>query len=409
MRTFRPHTGSFRLSAALAEFAARESASGLTLLYCTVVALLWANSPWSSTYHALWHTEIGGVIPGGHAGQDVLHLINDGLMTVFFFLVGLEIKRELVTGELASFRTASLPVVAALGGMIVPAAIYAALNHGGPGSAGWGIPMATDIAFSLGVLALAGSGVPAGLRVFLTAFAIVDDLGAVLVIALFYSAGLSAGPLMFAAGILALMIVLNLSGVRQGWVYLVLAVFLWFAVASSGIHATIAGVLASFAIPLRPSTDTAPSLLVRMESRLHPWVAFAIMPLFALANAGVTLTGNIADSFVHPVTLGVIFGLCLGKLAGLLSSSWLAVFTGLAVLPQRTSWRQMTGVATLGGIGFTMSLFIAGLAFGNSALLAEAKVGILAGSILSGWLGFWFLRGKDVASSDNGGNGKDED
>lgn len=420
-----------------AEFAHTASSGGIVLLVCTAIALAWANSPWAASYHHIWELEVA-LDAGPFAFRSTLHhLINDGLMAVFFFLVGLEIKREVLIGELASLRQAALPAAAALGGMVVPAAIYAAMNTGSSGSAGWGIPMATDIAFALGVLALLGDRVPAGLKVFLAALAIVDDIGAVLVIALFYTAGVNWAALGIAGALLLLAIGANASGVRRPSAYALIGVALWGAVLASGVHATVAGVLLAMAIPSRtrinedefllgarrsvdafergcgPETtvltnqeqqealltletlcEQAQAPLQVTERRLHGIVAFFIMPLFALANAGVRLSGGeLATALSSPVTLGVLLGLLLGKPLGITLFSWAAVRLGVATLPSRVTWRMVHGAAWLGGIGFTMSLFIAGLAFpGMPDLLAAAKLGILAASLIAGICGWLLLR-----------------
>lgn len=368
------------------EFAKLEASARILLLLCTVVALLWANSPWGSAYTSLWQTKLTIGVGGFVLTKPLLLWINDGLMAVFFFVVGMEIKREVVVGELASFRKAALPIAAALGGMVVPAALYMALNAGKPGAPGWGIPMATDIAFALGILALLGKRAPLALKVFLTAFAIVDDLGAVLVIAIFYTAQLSWLSLAIGAGFLVALIVVNRAGVRHPLVYAVLGIGLWLAFLKSGVHATVAGVLVAMTIPLRPRIDSqaflarsrtilniikanmsgaehsgnehekqaafqtlesvckqAGSPLQRVEYTLHPWVSFAIMPIFALANAGVTLGSGISSAFRHPVTLGVILGLVLGKQLGVTLFAWLAVRICLADLPKDITWRQIYG------------------------------------------------------------------
>lgn len=425
-----------RILKPFAQFAHTASSGGIVLLACTLAALAWANSPWAGSYEHLWETEIA-LAAGPFAIRSTLHhLINDGLMVVFFFLVGLEIKREVRIGELASFQRAALPAAAALGGMIVPAAIYAALNFGGPGSAGWGIPMATDIAFALGVLALLGSRVPAGLKVFLAALAIVDDIGAVLVIAIFYTGGVDWGALGLAGALLLLAAGANAAGVRQPWAYALIGVALWGAVLASGVHATIAGVLLAMTIPSRtrinedeflqgarrsvgefksacgPETNvltnqaqqeallTLETLceqtqapLQRTERKLHGIVAFGVMPLFALANAGVPLAGgNLGGILSSPVELGILAGLVIGKPLGIALFSWAAVRTRLAALPGGVTWRLLLGVSCLAGIGFTMSLFVAGLAFAQAPeLLASAKLGILLASLLAGAGGAFLL------------------
>jgi len=375
-----------RLVRPFQEFADLEASGGILLIGCTMVALIWANSPWAGSYFHLWHTKLTAGFAGKLLSQPLHFWINDGLMALFFLLVGLEIKRETLVGELASFRKAALPIAAALGGMIVPAALYFLFNRGGPGAAGWGIPMATDIAFALGVLALLGDRAPTSLKVFLAALAIADDIGAVLVIALFYTAQISwisigVGGLVFVALIIA-----NRTGLRHPLIYIVLGIGLWLAFLQSGIHATVAGVLLAIAIPARPSVN-AESLMLRFEHALMPWNKYVIMPVFALANAGVILGSGAARSLADPISVGVICGLVLGKPIGIVLFSWLATRSRIAAMLDGISWRQIAGVGLLGGIGFTMSLFIANLAFGDTPALEMAKVGILAASILSGIAG----------------------
>jgi NhaA family Na+:H+ antiporter len=424
-----------RLVGPFHRFAQTESASGLVLLACAAIALLWSNSAWSDSYAHLWEqtVSIGGT--GWGVSMTLHHWIDDGLMAVFFFLVGLEIKRELLVGDLSSVRHAALPIAAALGGMVVPATLYAVINHGTAAAPGWGIPMATDIAFALGILALVGPRVPAGLRVLLAALAIVDDLGAVLVIALFYTSNLGWGNLIAAAGIVTLLVLCNAAGVRHGGVYAILGVALWVALLHSGIHATIAGVLLAIAVPARtriddteflfrgrnaldeferacgPATtvltnpaqqeaiarleelgDQAQAPLVTLEQQLRTLVAFVVMPLFALANAGVPLGGHARGALATPVTVGVMLGLVFGKPIGITLFSWLAVRSRMAALPPGVTWRAVHSLSWLGGIGFTMSLFIAGLAFGASPLLQSAKLGILSSSVIAGIIGWMLLR-----------------
>jgi len=382
-------------------FVSTEAAGGVVLLACAAIALAWANSPWGAGYHTLWETPLGF---DGRAFGLTLTLrewVNDGLMAVFFLLVGLEIKRELIVGELSSRRSAALPVIAAIGGMVVPAAAYALVNRGGPGAAGWGIPMATDIAFALGILALLGDRIPSGLRVFLAALAIADDLGAVLVIGIFYTTGVHAIALVGAAVIFAILIAANRSGIRGAAFYIALGIVLWLFVLLSGVHATIAGVLLALAIPARSrgGDDQRRTLLDSFESALHAPVAFVIMPAFALANAGVPLGGSVAAALGSPVALGVVLGLVLGKPAGIMLASAVAVRTGAARLPDGVSWRQLHGVSWLGGVGFTMSLFIAALAFPDTTTLDVAKLGVLTASISAGAVAYLLLRGTVAGSA----------
>jgi Na+:H+ antiporter, NhaA family len=419
-----------RLVRPFQEFARLEASGGILLIGCTVAALIWANSPWAGSYFHLWHTDLTFGFAGRLLSEPLHFWINDGLMALFFLLVGLEIKRETLVGELASFRKAALPIAAALGGMIVPAGLYALFNHGGPGASGWGIPMATDIAFALGVLALLGDRVPTSLKVFLAALAIADDIGAVLVIAFFYTEQISwislgLGGLFFVALIAA-----NRAGARHPLTYAVLGVGLWLAFLQSGIHATVAGVLLAITIPARQRIDSraflvrsekildefrrseeggetietgasksaalnllardcvrAESPMLRFEHALAPWNKHVIMPVFALANAGVVLGAGAARSLVDPISLGVICGLVLGKPIGIVLFSWLATRSGVAAMLDGIGWRQIVGVGMLAGIGFTMSLFIANLAFGDTPALEMAKVGILAASVISGVAG----------------------
>ncbi len=415
-------------------FAREEAAGGIVLILCAAAALVWANSHWSGSYESLWETHLRiGV--GSFSLDEPLHFwINDALMAIFFFVVGLEIKRELLGGELSSRKQAALPIMAALGGMIVPALLYIALNAGGAGSRGWGIPMATDIAFSLGVLALLGTRAPLPLKIFLTGLAIVDDIGAVVVIALFYTGDISWMNLAIGGGLLGVLAVANRIGVVHTLFFALIGAIVWLAFVQSGIHAAVAGVLIAATVPTRVQVDSAGFLaksrsllevferesaskaqstteqraaihelelacqdvespLQRMEHELNRWVAFAIMPLFALANAGVSLTGIQSGFVLEPVTLGIIVGLVVGKPVGIALVTWLSVRTGIAVLPAGLTWRHIIGVGLLAGIGFTMSLFITGLALSEPSHVSEAKIGIIGASVISA-VGAWMvLRG----------------
>ena len=389
----RESTPVHRLLAPLQEFFALETSAGFVLLLCTIIALLWANSPWAESYVALWHTTAGVAFDHFRLLRDLHFWVNDGLMSIFFFVVGLEIKRELLEGELHSPKQAALPILAALGGVVVPAIIYGRFNAGGLGSAGWGIPMATDIAFAVGIMALLGKRVPLGVKIFLTALAIADDLAAVLVIAIFYTKQIAWWDLALAGVcVLALMIV-NRLGVRHPLPYGLLGIILWILMLESGVHVTIAGVLLAGAIPSRSDDDDhSPSLARQFEHALHPFVTFLIMPLFALANAGLKFTESVSETLSQPIALGVILGLMLGKPIGIMLASWSAVKLRLASLPSGVGWREIHGASWLGGIGFTMSLFIASLAFHQDpVLLRIAKFGIFTGSLLAGSVGSLLL------------------
>lgn len=440
-----------RLLAPFREFAKTSASSGLVLMGAALVALLWANSPLAGSYEALWQTPL--TIGVGEFGvrASLLHWINDALMAIFFLVVGLEIKREVLIGELASRRRAMLPIVAALGGAVVPAAIFLVIAGGTEGARGWGMPMATDIAFALGVLALLGRRIPLSLRLFVASLAIADDLLAVLVIAVFYTAGVSVPALGAAGVVLGALVAANVLGVRRPLIYGLLGIALWAAVFQSGVHATVAGVLLAMTIPARTRIDQATfaqrareivggfpgvnpgggeadadaevgaeevhaalweleeaaeraqSPMLRMEHALHPWVAFLIMPLFALANAGVTIGRDIGSLLTEPVAMGALLGLVVGKQLGITGAAWVVVRLGLASLPDGMTWRHVYGAAWLGGIGFTMSLFIGGLAYGEGPLLDLAKPGILGASVVAGVGGYLVLRrisGRPVPLSD---------
>jgi len=361
-------------------FVANASSGGIVLMGAAALALAIANSPLANTYFDVLHVYVGGL--------SVLHWINDGLMSVFFLLVGLEIKREVLDGQLSTWARRILPGSAALGGMVGPALVYLALNMGSDGQpSGWAIPAATDIAFALGVLSLLGDRVPLTLKVFLTALAIIDDLGAVIIIALFYTASINVEMLVAAAVVLAVLIAMNRFGVRAIWPFVLFGVLLWFLVLQSGVHATLAGVALALTIPLRPSPtqpDDMTSPLHKLEHGLQPWVTFVVVPIFGFANAGVSFAGMTLSSLADPVPLGVALGLFVGKQVGVFAAALAVIRFGWAELPMYASWRQLYGVALLCGVGFTMSLFIGLLAFPTQPELQDAtKLGVLLGSIVS--------------------------
>jgi len=378
------------MTAAFKRFFASESAGGIVLALAAVLALIVSNSPWAGSY--LGFIRLPGELRiGGDwlvLAKPLLVWVNDLWMAVFFFLVGLEIKREFVEGELASRSQAVLPAVAALGGMIAPALIYAAINHADPVALrGWAIPAATDIAFAIGIVMLLGSRVPLSLKIFLTAVAIIDDLGAIIVIALFYTQNLSL-PMLGAAGVgLVLLFALNRAGVKRVDVYVLVGLLLWLCVLKSGVHATPAGVATALAVPMRDSKGNSP--LETIEHGLHPWVAFMVLPMFAFANAGVSLQGLSLVALLEPIPLGIAAGLVLGKVVGVFGSSWLMIKLGWAQPPAGADWTQFFGVCVLCGIGFTMSLFIGGLAFAglDAGYETSVKLGVLCGSLLAGVLG----------------------
>jgi NhaA family Na+:H+ antiporter len=381
-----------RLKGALAFFH-HEAAAGLVLMAAALAALLIDNSPLSWLYSLFLDTPVAVRVGPLSLDKPLLLWINDGLMAVFFFLVGLEIKRELVQGELSTISQATLPALAAVGGMAVPALIYVAINAGDPtGLKGWAIPAATDIAFAVGVLALLGNRVPSSLKIFLLALAILDDLGAIIIIALFYTDNLSLLSLALAAAGIAVLWTLNWRGVTRLAPYLLTGVVIWLCVLKSGVHATLAGVVVAFAIPLASRNEGEPTLLEQLEESLHPWIAFGVLPLFAFANAGVSLQGLSLAKLLEPVPLGIALGLFIGKPLGIFGVSWLAIQSGLAAKPAGASWLQILGVGLLGGIGFTMSLFIGTLAFDEADKAAQLRLGVLAGSLLSATAGYLLLR-----------------
>ena len=413
-----------------------ESTAGIVLLVSAVIAMIWANSAWSESYHHLWEYKIS-IQAGEYGISKTLHeWINDGLMALFFFVIGLELKREIMAGELSDMGKAILPLIAALGGMLFPALIYFLFNPGGPQSNGWGIPMATDIAFALGIMSLLGNRVPLSLKIFLTALAIADDIGAVLVIAFFYTSDISMLSLGIGALFLVLLLAANYIGVRSTLFYgLVGIAGVWLAFLMSGVHATIAGVLAAFAIPARTKIDeekfiqvledqlrefhaippndvtllepaqykviekinrltkAAGTPLQKLEYKLHSWVSYLVMPLFAFSNSGITLhAGFLNDVLSSSITLGILMGLVVGKFVGVLIFCWVAVKTKITALPHGVTWKQIIGVALLAGIGFTMSLFITTLAFKDVQLVTDAKLGIFIASIISGVAGYFVLK-----------------
>jgi len=374
-----------------AEFSRSEKASGIILIVCTVASIAIANSFFGAEYLELWHTQV--------LNHSLQHWINDGLMAIFFLLIGLEIERELYVGELSDPKNASLPIAAAIGGMVTPALLHFLFNRGTATVDGAGIPMATDIAFALGVLALLGSRIPISLKIFLTALAIMDDLGAIVVIALFYVSDFSLLYFASALGIFSLLLVLNRLNVNRLSVYLALGAVMWYFMLKSGVHATIAGVLLAFAIPFRNLGDHSPSY--RLQHFLHKPVAFFIMPLFALANTGIALSGNWLEGLVTANSLGILAGLLVGKPLGIALFSYLAVRLGWSRLPNEVCWRHIVGAGFLGGIGFTMSIFITLLAFGNAEIIDSSKLSILVTSILAGSVGYLILS-RQAADSPNG-------
>lgn len=372
------------------DFFHSEKSGGIILIICTVISLVIANFIGGEDYAGWWHQKAGFTLGPVQLELSIEHWINDGLMTIFFLLIGLEIERELYVGELSSLRNASLPVVAAIGGMAVPALIHFLFNKGTSTASGFGIPMATDIAFALGILSLAGKSVPLGLKVFLTALAIIDDLGAILIIAFFYSKGIQFDYLLIAGGIFLLLFLLNRLKMYRLWPYLLGGLIMWYCMLQSGVHATISGVLLAFVIPFGDGKEKSPSY--RLQHWLHIPVAFIIVPVFALANTGIIFSGSVSEMLNNRNSWGIMAGLVLGKPIGILSCCFLAIRMKFARLPESVNWKQLSGAAVLAGIGFTMSIFIALLAFNDSALIVQSKVAILAASLLAGLLGFSLLK-----------------
>lgn len=423
-----------KIIAPVSRFIHLEYTGGIVLFLSVIVAIIWANSPFHESYHHLWDIKFS-IGFDDYVLNKPLHIwINDGLMALFFFVIGLELKREFMEGELSTLKKASLPMMAALGGMLVPAAIFFMINKGMASEHGWGIPMATDIAFALALLSMAGKHIPGSVKVFLSALAVADDLGAVLVIAFFYTSNLNFVPLGIAAIFLLVLIAGNKLGIRSTAFYLLIGIAVWVGFLLSGVHATIAGVLVAFTIPavtkinensfsenlrklsndfeqeipnsgllttseqhrtieqVKSLTLAAETPLQKIEYALHPWVAFVIMPLFALANAGIIIGTDFFSALINPVSIGVISGLILGKFAGVLLFTWLMVKTGLAQLPDQANWKHITGVALLAGVGFTMSLFISNLAFDQAEFIEQAKYGILIASLIAGISGITLLK-----------------
>lgn len=390
----------------LREFLRLESAGGIILMAAAIAALIIDNSPAAPLYDLLLTTPVSVSVGAFAIGKPLILWINDGLMAVFFFLVGLELKREMLEGELASRQQVVLPAMAAIGGMAGPALVYVLFNAGDETALrGWAVPAATDIAFALGILMLLGSHVPLALKVFLSALAIIDDLGAIVIIAIFYTADMSWVSLAFAAAAIAALAALNIAGVRRVAPYILVGVFLWVCVLKSGVHATLAGVVMAFFIPLRPAQGSDQSPLRDLEHRLHPWVAFLILPVFGFANAGVNLGDFGTEQMLASIPLGVALGLFVGKQIGVFGMTWLAFRLGLARKPEGTTLLMFYGVSLLTGVGFTMSLFIGGLAFDNAEYITMVKLGVLAGSLLSGLAGYGVLRwalGRNPASATQG-------
>jgi NhaA family Na+:H+ antiporter len=386
-----------RIVSEIRQFIALETAGGIILLTAALLALVFTNTPLAGFYHAFLDLPVAIRIGEFSIAKPLLLWINDGLMAVFFLLVGLEIKREVLDGELSSRETAMLPGIAALGGMLVPALLYVSVNHGDPVALrGWAIPAATDIAFAIGALSLLGRRAPIALKIFLLALAIIDDLGAIVIIAAFYTGNLAWESLALAALVLAAMIALNLRGVARVAPYVLLGIVLWVCVLKSGVHGTLAGVAIALTVPLRPAGAAGPCPLKKLEHELHPWVTYLIMPLFGFANAGISFAGLAAGDLTNSIMLGILAGLLIGKPVGIMLFAWLAVRIGLARLPDGLGWTHMIGAALLAGIGFTMSLFIGTLAWEGLDVaddnLVPMRLGVLGASIVAGILGFLWLR-----------------
>lgn len=371
------------------QFFKNESLSGIVLMFCAIIAIIIANSNFSSMYNNIIHTYITIGYKDFSLSMSILHWINDGLMAIFFLVVGMEIKREIVFGELKSFKKTILPVSAAIGGMVVPAIIYALFNFNQPTIIGWGIPMATDIAFALGILSLVGKKAPKGIIIFLTALAIVDDLGAIIVIAIFYTSEISWIALILGLIIFLAIILANKLNVKNKWLYIIFGIALWICFLKSGVHATIAGVLLGMGLPIGKNMEEfRTSILYRFEHVLTPLSSFIIMPIFALANSGITIDINsLSAAIMNPVSLGIIFGLFIGKQIGIFGASYILVKLKIAKLPSKVTKRHLYGASVLGGIGFAMSLFVSSLSFTEESALSMAKISIIIASILSAAFG----------------------
>ena len=375
----------------LREFMQKESAGGITLIFAAFAALIVANSPLLGAYRAWLDIPIVAGFGGFVIDKPLLLWVNDGLMAVFFFLIGLEVKREVLDGQLSSWDKASLPLVAAIGGMAIPAIVYLAINSGTPeNTAGWAIPAATDIAFALGILALLGPRVPVALKALLLAIAVIDDIGAITIIALFYTGEIDTTYLMMGGVVFLLMLAIGRMRVASAIPYVLLAILMWAFILKSGVHATLAGVAAALTVPM--VARNGERLLEHMEHALHPWVAFLVIPIFGFANAGVTLIGLDPMDALAPLPLGIALGLLIGKQVGILGFAWLAVKTRIASLPQGVSWRQIHGLSLFAAIGFTMSLFIGNLAFVSAEQVDAVKLGVLSGSTIAAITGFFLLR-----------------
>jgi len=383
----------YQLSRSFKAFFESERAGGLVLLGCTILSMLIANSEWSDAYLHFWHTPLDASFSFIKLDYTIEQWINDGLMAVFFLLVGLEIERELYAGELKDLRSALLPIAAAIGGMIVPASIHFLFNSGSNTQSGFGIPMATDIAFALGMISLLGNRIPSSLKIFLAALAIIDDLGAILVIAIFYNSGISWLYLGLALGIFALLLLLNRLKVYKLIFYIIPGVVMWYCMLQSGIHATITGVLLAFAIPFTPADSKGRvGSSYRLQHSLHKPVAFIILPLFAMANTGIPLASNWIHQLKSNNSIGIISGLFIGKTIGILLFSWLLIKMKWGQLPEAVYWKHLFGTAILAGIGFTMSIFIANLAFTDTAIIQDSKIAVLTGSLISCIVGLIVLR-----------------